>query len=282
MVAAVSLFALGDVLTKRLTMAFPVTLVMAVRSVVSLALVTAVLGPPAGRNLWRTTRTGLVLLRALCLALASLTVGLALRTLPVGETVSIVYLAPFAVLILSGPILGEKVGLVVWIGAAVSFGGVLAIMRPGGGLDPVGVGFALTNAVLGTAYHLLTRILSRTETTAAMMFYTMLVGVVLFLPFAWADAAQAAPAPSDYMWMGVLGMLSTGGHFMFTSAYRYAGAPTLAPINYLHLVWAALLGWMVFGHIPDGIALIGMAAIVASGLAVTLLSRRDVPAPQIE
>jgi drug/metabolite transporter (DMT)-like permease len=280
--AAVFLFAIGDVLTKQLTMAFPVMLVMAVRYLVSLILVGLVLGPAAGRDLWRTRRTGLVVLRGLCLAAASVTMGLALRTLPVGETVSIIYLAPIAVLLLSGPVLGERVGLVAWIGAGISFAGVLAIMRPGGGLDPAGVTFALVNAALGTAFHLLTRILSRTETTAALMFHTMLTGSLALLPFAAAGLAETAPAPLDYIRMGVLGLLSTSGHVLFAMAYRYAGPATLAPINYLHLVWAVVLGWLVFGHVPDAPALAGMAAILAAGLAVTLRSRSTAPVPQVE
>jgi drug/metabolite transporter (DMT)-like permease len=279
---AVFLFALADAVTKQLTMQFPVPLVVAVRYFVSLVLVIVLLGPGAGAGLWRIRRGGLVLARGLCLALASLTMGLALRTLPVGETVSIIYLAPFAVLLLAGPVLGERVTLVAWIGAAVSLAGVLAIMRPGGGLDPVGVAFALGNAALATVFHLLTRILSRTETTAALMFHTMLTGWLVFLPFAALDLAEAAPAMADYLWMGVLGLLATGGHFLFAAAYRWADATTLAPINYLHLVWAAILGWLIFGHIPDPIALAGMAAIVAAGLCVTLLSRSAAPAPQIE
>jgi len=278
----VFLFAIGEVLTKQLTMAFPVMLVMAVRYLVSLVLVALVLGPASGRDLWRTRRTGLVVLRGLCLAAASVTLGLALRTLPVGETVSIIYLAPVAVLILSGPVLGERVGLVAWIGAGVSFAGVLAIMRPGGGLDPVGVAFALVNAALGTLFHLLTRILSRTESTAALMFHTMLTGSLALLPFAVASLATAAPAPLDYLRMGVLGVLSTGGHLLFTVAYRHAGPATLAPINYLHLVWAAALGWFVFGHVPDALALAGMAVILAAGIAVTLRSRSSAPVPQVE
>lgn len=146
----------------------------------------------------------------------------------------------------------------------------------------MGVAFALSNAVLGTGYHLLTRILSRTETTAALMFHTMLTGWVVFLPFALLHVAEAAPAPTDYLWMAILGIMATGGHIMFTNAYRYASAPTLAPINYLHLVWAAILGWLIFDHVPDPIALAGMAAILLAGFCVALLSRSSAPVPQVE
>ncbi len=139
-------------------MRYPVAPVVAVRYAVNLALLTLMLWPRIGARLWQVRRYWLVTLRGLCLALASLTMGLALRVMPVGETVAIVYLAPFLVLLLSVPVLGEKVGLAGWLGAMVGFAGVLLILRPGGGLDPWGVTMALVNVGFGTAYHILTRL----------------------------------------------------------------------------------------------------------------------------
>ena len=65
-------------------------------------------------------------------------------------------------------------------------------------------------------------------------------------------------------------MLATAGHFLFTAAYREAPASLLAPVNYLHLVWAGILGWLVFGHMPDGMTLFGMALVAGAGVAVAL------------
>ena len=164
-VLATLAFALADVVTKQQTMRHPVSVVVAVRYLVNLGLLTLFLGPRLGSGLWRTDRRWLVFVRGLCLALASLTMGLALRLMPVGETVAIVYLSPFAVMLLAIPLLGERVGAAGWTGAAVGFLGVLLIVRPGGGLDPLGVAFALVNAGFATAYHLLTRHLAGSEST---------------------------------------------------------------------------------------------------------------------
>ena len=268
--AAVFLFALADVLTKQLATAYGVFLVVAVRYLVNVGLLGAVLGPSQGAALWRTHRTLLVVLRGLCLAGGSLSMGLALRVMPVGETVAIVYLAPIVVMILAWLLLGETVSLAGWLGAVVGFAGVLLIVRPGTGLDPVGVVLCLINAGLAAAYTLLTRILAKTETMTAMLFHTAVAGMVVFwvlLPF---QGALANPTWVDLGLMGLLGVLATGGHFLFTAAYREAPASLLAPVNYLHLVWAGILGWLVFGHMPNGLTLVGMGLVLAAGVAVVM------------
>ena len=84
---------------------------------------------------------------------------------------------------------------------------------------------------------------------------------------------QVWPGVMDLALMGVLGVLATMGHFLFTAAYREADASLLAPVNYLHLVWAALLGWVVFGHAPDAVTLLGMAMVAGAGVAVALRAR---------
>lgn len=267
-------FALSDVLTKDLAMRHPVALVVAVRYAVNLGLVTLLLGPRMGAGLWRVRRGWLVTLRSLCLAGASLTMGLALRVMPVGETVAIVYLAPLVVLLLSAPVLGERVALSAWIGAAMGFAGVVLIMRPGSGLDTFGVTMALANVGFSTAYHLLTRLLARTETTVAMLWHTALVGTLCFGIGAAAGPAGPAVTAGDLGLMAALGGLATLGHFLFTSAYREASAALLAPVNYLHLVWAGLLGLAVFAHVPDAFALAGMALVACAGVWAALRKGR--------
>ena len=208
--------------------------------------------------------------RGLCLALASLTMGFALRLMPVGETVAIVYLSPIAVMLLAIPLLGERVGPAGWTSAAMGFLGVLLIVRPGGGLDPLGVAFALVNAGFATAYHLLTRFLAHSESTIALLYQTALVGSVFFCLMALGSLGDLAVSPADLAMMVLLGALMTLGHFLFTAAYREAPASLLAPVNYLHLFWAGGLGWLIFGHLPDGWSLAGMALVCASGVLTVM------------
>lgn len=269
-VLATLAFACADTLTKHLAATYPVPIILAVRYLLNAVLLAVLFWPRLGTRLWAANRVWLVLLRAGSLAVSSLTMAWALRLMPVGETVAIVYLAPFAVMLLALPLLGERVTSAGWAGAAFGFLGVLLIARPGGGLDPVGVGFALVNAAFSTAYHLLTRLLSRTETTLSMLFHTAWVGAAVFCILAVPELPGFAPPLVDIGLMLVLGGLMTLGHFLFTAAYREAPASLLAPVNYLHLVWAGGLGWLVFAHLPDAIALTGMALVAASGAAVAL------------
>jgi drug/metabolite transporter (DMT)-like permease len=267
---AVMLFAVSDVLTKHLTLLYAVPLVMLLRYLVNLGLLLTVYLPREGRAIFATRRTGLVLLRAGCLAAASLTMGLALRYMPVGETVAIVYLAPVLVVILGKTLLGEEVNWLGWAGVLCGFAGVLLIMRPGAGLDPVGVALCLVNAVFGAGYHLLSRILSKTETTAALLVYTAGVGALVFALMLLGSGLGPLPQGVDWLWLLALGVLATLGHFLFTAAYREAPASLLAPVNYMHLVWAGLLGWLVFGHAPDALSAAGMALVALAGTAVAL------------
>lgn len=276
-VGATGLFAVADVLGKHLMTHHPVPVVQAGRYLVNTLLLLAIFLPRYGTTLWQTQRTGLVALRALLLAAASLTMGLALQRMPVGETVAIVYLAPFLVMLAAGPLLGERVGIASWFGAALAFLGVLLVVRPGSGLDPWGVAFALTNAAFGAGYHLLTRVLSRSERMTAMLFHVAAIGTVVFVVLALPDLPRLSIPPLDLAMIGALGALATLGHFLFTAAYREAPAALLAPVNYLHIVWATLLGWGVFAHAPDAPTLLGMGLVLIAGVLAAILATRDRP-----
>lgn len=271
---ATFVFACGDVVAKHLLLVYAVPFVLAVRYLVNLLLLTIILAPSQRIGLVRTQRTGLVLVRALCLAGASLAMGHALRAMPVGETIAINYLAPFAVMLLAGPLLGEIVTLAVWVGTIAGFLGLLLIMRPGGGLDPIGVVMALTAAGASVAYHLLSRVLARTETTSALLFHTALIGALVFGALTLAGPPVTLPDATGAALMVLLGAIATLGHFLFTAAYREAPASVLAPINYVHILWAALLGWAAFGHVPQGWTILGMALVAGAGMGVALWLRR--------
>lgn len=269
---ATLLFAANDATNKFLVTDYDVPLVAAVRYIVHALLMVAILGPTRGREIVTTQRTGLVIVRSLCLVVATLFAGLALQRMPVAETVSIIYLSPILVVLLARPILGERIGLIGWVAAVIGFLGVLLIVHPGGGLDPLGVGFVLCNVVVTVAYYLLSRVLARTERTLALLFYSALAGAICFgIALPWT---LGGPAPDLLRIVLFLSMGATAGlgHYFFTSAYRFAEASALAPVTYLHLFWAGLLGWLVFGHVPETLTLVGMVVVAAAGVLVALRS----------
>ena len=264
--AATLLFAGGDTLGKHLSMLYAATLVLSARYLINLVLVLVTMWPRHRSEVWRTQRTGLVLLRGLLLAVATITMLLALRVMPVAETVAIIYITPVLLMLASGPILGEKVSPLGWLCAALGFAGVLLIARPGSGLDTWGVVLCLINAVLGTGYHLLTRILTRTETTMALLFQTALVGSVISVSLTLVVGVDTLPTLPDVAMILLYGTFATVGHLLLTSAYREAPASTLAPINYMHIAFATLLGWLVLQQLPDALGFAGMALIAVAGL----------------
>ncbi len=272
--AGLVLFACMDTTIKYLTASYPVPLIAAVRYAVNLVLMTALLAPFHGREIARTKRTGLVIVRACVLALGTLAASFALQRMPVAETISIIFVAPIVVILASGPLLGERVSRSGYLAAATGFAGILLIARPGSGLDPVGVACALVAMATTSAYQLLSRVLTASESTTALLFYSALVGTILYGIAAPWFVGGPQPGLFDTMLLISVGAYGGLGHFLFTAAYRHAPASILAPANYAQLLWSALLGWLVFSHVPDQWALTGMAVIAGSGIIAALGTRR--------
>jgi drug/metabolite transporter (DMT)-like permease len=276
-VCAVAVFACVDAMTKHLATAWNVPLVVAARYIVNVLALAAIYAPKHGRALIATNRTGLVMVRALCLSAASLFAGLALTRMPVAETLSIIFLAPFAVMILAVPLLGEKVTPAGWVAALAGFGGVLLVARPGGDLDTLGIVYALVCAAVTVGYYLLSRSLAKTESTMAMLFYTALVGAALFGVYLPWSMKGAMPQGLDMVLFIAIGLAATLGHYLFTAAFRIAPASVLAPVNYLHIFFAGIVGWIVFEHVPSQTSLVGMALVVVAGVTSALVSNRKKP-----
>ncbi len=271
---AVLLFAGNDIVTKLLVTEYPVPLVAAMRYLVHALLMVVFLGPRLGVRLVRTKRTGLVVLRGVCLVLSTLCMGLAFQRMPVPESVSIVFLAPMLVVLVAGPVLGERVAAASFVAAIGGFAGVLLIVRPGGGLEPLGVAFVLAAVASSVVYYLLSRVLAQSESTMTLLFYTALVGAVCFgamLPWSWSGPAPDLPTLAMFLSQGVTAGL---GHYLFTAAHREASSSLLAPVTYMQLLWVGLLSWLMFGHVPDALTLAGMAVVAGSGVIMALVSTR--------
>lgn len=273
--AATLLFAGHDTANKLLLADYDVPVIAAVRYTMQTVLMLAILGPTRGPELVRTRRPWMVVLRALCLVLSTLFFGLGLQLMPIPETTAIGYIAPLLVVLLARPFLNETIGPMGWIAAALGFGGMLLIVRPGGGLDPLGVAFLICNIVATVAYYMLSRVLAHSEKTAAMMFYSSLVGAICFgLATPWFLNGEAPDGLQLALFLS-LGIFAGVGHFLFTAAYRFAEASLIAPVSYVHLVWASLLGWVIFGHVPDPLGIAGMIVVILAGVLVAFRSLRS-------
>lgn len=187
---------------------------------------------------------------------------------------AIVFVGPMLVVLIARPLLGERIGLLGWLAALTGFAGVLLIARPSGGLDTLGVIFGLCAAGMNAGYQLMSRVLVKTETTIAMLFYTALTGSICFgLTLPWFLYGQV-PTLTQALLFVSMGATAGIGHYLYTAAFHHASASMLAPVNYVQLLWAGMLGWLIFGHVPDAWTLLGMLVVAASGVMIAAKSRR--------
>lgn len=264
--SALFFLATMDAATKFLSQTMAVPLLLGIRYGVTALLVLAVFLTRAGHEAVRTRRTGLVVLRSLCLVASSLVFATGLKRIGLAEATSIVFTGPILLMFAGRAFLKETIGWLGWAAAALGFAGVLLVVRPGGGVDLTGAGLVAISSALSAVYHLMSRTLARTETTAAMLVYANVIGAIVFgstIPGLWPDAGLTT---EQVVLLVISGILSGVGHFMITAAYRYAPASTLAPANYVQLLWTVLLGFLIFGTVPDALAGLGMLAIAAAGL----------------
>jgi drug/metabolite transporter (DMT)-like permease len=197
--------------------------------------------------------------------------ALALRTVPLAELQSISLIYPLLVTLFAIPILGEKVGVFRLVAVVVGFAGAMVIVRPGGLALDWGVGFAIASSTLYALYIVITRRVSAVDSAPTSMAYAGVVGLVMSTAvgvFFW----QPMDWQSVLMVIVVMGT-TCAGHGLMTLALSMAPASILQPFNYFSLPWAIVLSATVFGHLIDGVSLVGAAIIVAAGLVVMARER---------
>jgi drug/metabolite transporter (DMT)-like permease len=212
----------------------------------------------------RTKRPVLQVTRGVALLGSSLLFISGLRFLPIAEASATSFVSPLFVTALSIFFLGEKVGLRRWLAAAVGLMGVMIVLRPGTSAFHPAAFFPVVSALAWACTLILTRKMSGQEHTVVTMTYSSIVGFAVLcalVPFVWV-----APTWHDILLGIVIGLASTAGQWIVVLAFRYADASVLAPFSYIQLLWVTLLGFVIFGEVPDFWTVVGAAFIVASGL----------------
>ncbi|MEH3145137.1 MAG: DMT family transporter [Methylobacterium frigidaeris] len=277
MIGAVAGFACIDATAKALNRSLNPLLVVAARYVGSFVLVALVLSPHRGSSLLRSRRPGLQVFRSLCLVIATVCSFFALRSLPLAQVTSITFASPLIVALIAGPLLGERIGWRRLAAVLVGFAGVLVVARPGLGMPPAALLAVVTAAVNGI-YIVATRMLAAHDPPETTMLFTGLVGAVITAPalvFLW----ESPPDLATWVGLFAIGGFGTLGHWLLILAHRHAPASTLAPFGYAHLLWALLIGFAVFGDVPDRWTLVGGAVVAAAGLFLIAEERRPAPRP---
>ena len=277
MIAACAMFAWMDALLKLLAGSYPPFQVAALRGWCALPLVALWL-------LWRGEvavvfarglRWRLHLLRGVSavLMLALFTYGL--KTLGLAEAYTLSFIAPMIITLLSVPMLKETVPPRHWVAIFIGLCGVVVALRPDqGAFLQAGALAVLAAAVLYALSNVLGRIISRTEPSATLVFWTtvsLALGGTAFGASHWV-AIDAAHAPL------LLGLAISGflAQLAITEAFRHGQASAVAPFEYTALAWAVAVDWLLWRAVPDAYTLAGGAIIIASGL---YLIRREAPRP---
>ena len=266
LILAEMLFATMDTIAKHLGQELPVAMVGWGRYAFHLGFMLMLFPGKRLRPLLRVRNVKLTLLRGVLLLLATMSFFTAIRYIPLADAVAISFVAPLFVVALSIPILGEKVGPRRWAAVVIGLIGVLVIVRPGFADIHWAYGLMIFLAFVFAIFVIVTRILTRTEETMSMVFYTALMGTIgtsALLPFYWET-----PSWEQIGWMAAMGAIGGVSQLIMISAYRVATASTLAPFQYIQIIFATFWGYMIFDDFPDIWVIGGGTVVVASGLYV--------------
>ncbi|MBJ7223535.1 MULTISPECIES: DMT family transporter [unclassified Brenneria] len=191
----------------------------------------------------------------------------AVTLLPLSTATALTYAAPLFITVLAAPMLGERVPARRWSAVLVGFVGVLIVVQPdmGAGL-PIGKVLGVLAAVATALALIAIRQMAATESSLAITFYFTLFGTLMgaaTLPF-----SSVRPDGMDALRLIVVGLLGGAAQLLLTKAYHLAPASLIAPFEYATLLSAILLGFLVWGDLPNHVEWIGIAIIVAANLAL--------------
>lgn len=272
---------MGDALAKLIGDRIPLALVVLARFSAQAA-VLAPLALAMGAEMRLSRRIlGLTALRTVIHILAVGLFFLALRALPLADAVAIAFVMPFVMLLLGRVFLGETVGPRRLAACAVGFVGTMMVIRPSFAEVGAVALLPLAVAVLFALFMLTTRLIAKHADPLALQAASGAMGAAILAPVALVavvagpPGAGFAPAPAAVWGMlAALCLFGTVAHLLMTWSLRFAPASTLAPMQYLEIPFATLIGFAVFGDLPDGMAAAGIAVTVAAGLYVIHRERR--------
>ena len=265
-IAAIFFFSMMDGVAKWLGQSYTPIQIAFFRNLFGLLPVALIIWQGGGLGALRTRHPWAHVLRAVLIWLALVTFFAGISIMPLAEAVAIAFAAPLFVTALSQPIAGEPVGPRRWAAVLVGFLGVLIIVRPGAATFRPEALLVLLSALCFAVAMLVTRRMVRSETNAALLFYTTIGGLLangVLLPLFWS-----APPAGDLGLFVLLGLIGGVGSFLMVVAYRHAPAAVIAPFDYSALLWSTLIGWLVWRDVPETAVWLGAAVVVASGLYI--------------
>jgi drug/metabolite transporter (DMT)-like permease len=273
MIAAVGTFAVMDAMMKHLTARYPPLQLTCLRGAASLPFVFLATFLTGSLGRLRPVRWQLYLLRSAFGIFMFWSFVYALSRASMANTYAVYMSAPLLVVLCASLLLGEKVERHVWVAILAGLAGVIVMLRPSAsGFVSLASLATFASALAYAIVVVMVRILARSETTAAMVFWYLLVlaiGAGILAAPGWVPIT-----PRDWLWIAGIGFSGWAGQHMITDAFRLAPASTVAPFEYMALVWAAGIDWLVWRTLPGARMLVGAAIVVSAGIYLMQRQRR--------
>lgn len=226
-------------------------------------------------SLLRTKKPALQAIRGTILIAEIALIGLSFQYLGLAEAMTIFHIFPMVGVIVAVLTLGERVSIATIIALVAGFLGVLIVVGPGTNMHPIGVIFALAAAIFYALYLVLTRVTSFVDSTMTSLFFVCLAGVIIPPVVGWGEFSRIAP---DHYWDFVrLCAFNMIGQTCIVLAFSMAPSSTLQPLNYIQIVWAAVIGYVIFADVPSVTTWIGGGLIVGAGILQIKAARATAP-----
>ena len=274
MLTAVGAFSIMDALMKVMTVRYPAVQVAFFRGAASLPFVFLSYALAGRLRELRPVRFGLHVLRAVFAILMLWGFLWALARASLTDTYAIYMSAPLLVVLAASLLLGEPINRHVWFAIFAGLAGVYVMLKPSveGFVSLAGLA-ALGSALAYAVVVVMVRILSRTETTASMVFWFL----VMMAAGAGAIALPrwVAILAADWPWIAAIGLAGWAGQHLITEAFRLAPASVVAPFEYTALVWGVAIDWVVWQTLPGARMLTGAAIVIGAGLYLIHRERQE-------
>ena len=265
MVTTMFFFVSMDTCAKYLVAFYPTMQVVWGRYFFQVLILTIVLAPRIA-HIKNTNSFGLQIIRSLFLLSATVCFFTGLNTLQVAEASAIMFTTPLIITALAPFILKERVGIRRWGSVFIGFLGAIIIIRPGQNAIGIGALWILAAAVSYACYQISTRILSSQDSLLTTLFYSALLGAIIMsiaVPFNFEPLTTI-----DWCILALAGLSGTIGHFCMIKAFTHAEASKVAPYSYTSLIWATIIGYVLFDTLPDIWTFVGSGIIFISGIYI--------------
>ena len=271
---------LGDAMAKLLGETTPIGLLVLVRFAVQVLILVPLIAATGRPWRMRGRVLRLTVIRTLLHIVGISAMFSALQFLPLADAVAIAFVMPFIMLLLGKFVLSEQVGPRRLIACIVGFVGTLLVIQPSFAEVGAPALLPLIVAVVFALFMLLTRQIAKETDPVALQAVSGVMATAILLPILLVGTGSGvdqlsfvAPA-GDTLWLlFAIGVLGTVAHLFMTWSLRYAPSATLAPMQYLEIPVATLIGWIIFRDLPNGLAAIGILITIAAGLYVILHER---------